>query len=336
MADFFDSGFTVRERSWHGKENLLAEAPETWDDARLAAGLMWEPRLVPLYFRDGDNEDGTPRFTVDTGAQRVERDDTGDGIGTVSGSFELITHAEMGQIMEPVLEVPGCRLDTMGSVKGGRSVYATVLLDEPYEIAGDIDGFGDQVTTLPYFAILNSHDGTGACKGLFTQVRVVCWNTVQAADADGDRHGAQFALRHTSGVKDRIAEARQIIDRCRDEAARWKAIAEELAKMPVTEEQQLQFLDEFIPLPTAKVVSDRQIANAQKDRDRFLFVLRESPTNSGMAHNALGLFNAATEWADHLRGFRSRDTYMGRQILRAEPMKAQALRTVRELVGSSS
>jgi hypothetical protein len=37
---------------------------------------------------------------------------------------------------------------------------------------------------------------------------------------------------------------------------------------------------------------------------------------------------------DHVRGFRNSDTYMGRQILSAEPLKAKAVRLVRELCPS--
>jgi phage/plasmid-like protein (TIGR03299 family) len=275
------------------------------------------------------------RFVQEDNAQRVERDDTGKGLGAVSGTFQLITHEEMGQIMEPVLADPGCKLDTMGSVKEGRMVYATVLLDEPYEIKGDVDGFGDPVLTLPYFAIINSHDGTGACKGLYTQVRIVCANTVQASAADGDRHGAQFILRHTSGVKTRLESARDVIKGCRVEASKWREMAEGLATIPVDATVQMQFLNEFIPEPPADVVSDRVRANVARDRTAFLHVLRDSATNCAMP-NALGLLNAAVEWADHLRGFRNRETYMGRQILSAEPMKGKALSLVRDLVGASA
>lgn len=355
MADYFESGFTVRERSWHGKETVLAEHPENWDDARMAAGLMWEPQFTPLYREARGSLLGGATFYMKDettgefveapqaravelaeGAKMVERDDTGKALGVVSNTFELITHAEMGQIMEAFLDQPNVKFDTAGSVKEGRQVYATVLLDEPYQIKGDVDGFGDPVTTLPYFALLNSHDGTGACKGLYTQVRVVCWNTVQASSADGDRHGAQFSLRHTSGVKMRIEEARDIIAGARVEALRWRTIAEQLALYPVTPEMQIQYLSEFIPEPPAGTTTDRVKANIVKDRDKFLHTLNNSLTNSAMSGNALGLFNASVEYLDHVRGFQNSQTYMGRQILSAEPFKAKALHLIRDLVGAGA
>lgn len=329
MSSYFESGFCVRERSWHGKELLLDEAPETWDDGRLAAGLMWEPRLVPLYYRNAEGE-----FVEADDARRVERDDTGEGLGTVSGTFELITHAEMGTIMEPVLSQPGCELDTMGSVKGGRQVFATVLLDEPYQVSGDIDGFGDPILTLPYFAIINSHDGSGACKGLYTQVRVVCANTVQAADMDGNRHGAQFTLRHTSGVKARIEDARDVVEGCRAEAARWRELAESLSLIKISADDQITFTAEFIPTPPEGTFTERVRANVDRDRKVFLHILRESATNERLQHTGLGLVNAAVEYLDHARGFRNQDTYLGRQILRSEPLKAKAVKLVRELASA--
>lgn len=332
MAHEFVSGFTVREASWHGLEDVLDEAPASWDEGRLAAGMMWEPRLVPLYYVNAAGE-----YVEHANGKRVERDDNGEacGTGTVSGTFELITHEEMGRIMEPVLDQPGCRLDTMGVLSNSGTVYATVLLDEPYTIPGDVDGYGDPVATLPYFAVMNSHDGTGACKGLFTQVRIVCKNTVQASAADGDRHGAQFSLRHTSGVKARLDDARDVVKRCREEAARWREIAAELVAEPITDEQQEEFAERFIAMPATVTVTDRVKANVLNDRANFMFVLRESATNTAMQHNALGLFNAAVEYADHVRRAQSRDTLIKRQIMRAEPLKTGALKLVRELVSAS-
>lgn len=329
MPDYFDTGFCVREPSWHGKELLLDHAPETWDEARMAAGLMWEPRLVPLYRRTVDDT-GTEVY-VQTDAKAVERDDTGAELGVVSNQFELLTHAEMGPIMEALLEDTACSFETAGSVRGGRQVWALIKLDEPYVVKGDRDGLGDEVLTVPYVALLNSHDGTGACKVVFTQVRVVCANTIQAADVDGDRTGLQFSFRHTSGMRDRIEDATEALRLARVEALRWQATAAELNGVTLTDVQVADFLDEWMPLPPAGTASERVVANVQRDRGRFMHLLDNSLTNSAMSRTGLGVVNAAVEYLDHVRGFQNRDTYMGRQLLRPEPLKARAVKLVRQL-----
>ncbi len=105
------------------------------------------------------------------------RSDTEAMLGTVSNTFELIDHAEMGRIIEALCGETNVKFETAGSCKGGAQVWALVYLDEPYTVAGD------DSQHLPFLAVLNSHDGTGACKATMCQTRVVCWNTVQAADA---------------------------------------------------------------------------------------------------------------------------------------------------------
>lgn len=163
----------------------------------------------------------------------------------------------------------------------------------------------------------------------------MCKNTVQASAADGDRHGSQFVLRHTSGVKARIDDARDVVNGCRAEAAKWREMAEALALLPISEAQQDEFAERFIAMPPAAIITDRVKAHVINDRANFLHVLRVSPTNSEMAHNGLGLFNAAVEYSDHVRRAQSRDTLIRRQIMRAEPLKAGALRIIRDMAGVS-
>lgn len=359
MSHYFDSGFCVRKPSWHRQENLLADYPENWDEARMAAGLMWEPKLVPAYrltmvTREATHAEvaesiidtnttvyrGTDgRWLIDVpsyveGTSRyVVRDDTQAEIGTVSDGFALINHGEMGQIIEAVLGQTNVKFETAGSVKGGAMVWALVKIDEPYTVAGDVDASGDPILTFPYLALLNSHDGTGACKLTRTQVRVVCWNTIQAADADGDNHGQQFKFRHTGKPMERIEDAKEALAGARDEATRWRAVAEELYGHPADEEFKLRFVSEFIPTPPAGVVSDRVMANVRKDQAHFMHLLSQ-PTNDMQAHTALGVFNASIEFLDHVRGFRNTDTYLGRTVLKAEPMKAKSLKLIRTLVGA--
>lgn len=74
MSDYFESGFAVREPSWHGKENLLTEAerPQTWEEGRIVAGLTWDWEVDDLYQRSVFVKDGGPveEFTAVSGFHR--------------------------------------------------------------------------------------------------------------------------------------------------------------------------------------------------------------------------------------------------------------------------
>jgi len=90
------------------------------------------------------------------------------------------------------------------------------------------------------------------------------------------------------------------------------------------------FLADFIPEPPAEVVSPRVRNNIDVARRAFKLIYLDSPTCDAHRGTALGLLDASVEYLDHVRGYRNRDTYMGRTLLRPEPLKAKAVSLIRE------
>ena len=101
--------------------------------------------------------------------------------------------------------------------------------------------------------------------------------------------------------------------------------------MKVTPVQTERFITAFFPAPPAGMASNRVLANLDESRRRYREILA-SPTvaGAGIAGTAYGLVQAAGEYADHVRGSRSWETRVKRSLLSPEPLKAQALRMVRE------
>lgn len=328
MPAYFDTGFSVRQPMWHGEGLVLDDYPTDWTDARKKAGLEWEPELVPMFTRtpniDHLLDPQLPEWTYEQvqGHQLVARDDNGKVLGPVTDSYGLVPHGEggMADILEAVLGA-GAKFETAGACKGGAQVWALAYLDEPLTIAGD------DTETLPFIALLNSHDGTGACKLVATSVRVVCWNTYQAASMQGERSGRQFVFRHTGSVTARIAEARDALAGVRDEQAKWVELANELHALPINDAALAVFCEQFIPEPentTERVRNDRKAK-----REAFTRLYLESPSTDGHRGTALGLVDTAVEWLDHVRPYRSADTYLTRTLLRPEPVKANAVALAR-------
>lgn len=339
MPAYFDTGFSVREPMWHDAEGkwTIDDYPVDWDDARVKAGLLWEPELVPCYTQVRPdptqpmpddvlmrNDGSATLFRPLEDHQVVVRDDTKAVLGVVSDQFGLVYHSVMGEILEAILGQPNVKFETAGSCKGGAQVWALAYLDEPYTLPGD------NTETYPFVALLNSHDGSGACKVTRTQIRVVCWNTYQAASMQGERTGMQFTFRHAGDVQGRIDEAIEALAGARTEAAEWTALATELFGMKVDKVMFNHFLADFIPEPPAEVVSDRVRGNIDRARKVFSHLYLDSVTTEAHRGTALGLIDASVEYLDHVRGYRNRDTLLGRTLLRTEPMKARALTLVRE------
>lgn len=324
MSHLFESGFCVRTPSWHRLETVLPEYPGSWDEARNLAGMAWDPISEPVYAIEGIDETGAPRYAEVDGFRRIARSDTGTTLSVMADTYSIIDHTEMGQIVEAVLEQNNVNWDTAGVLDEGRMVYACAYLDEPIEIPGDFS------PTFPYLALLNRHDGRGACKVLPTTVRVVCANTFAAAEAEGERDGTAYSFNHTKNWRDRIADARNAVRGVRDAAAQWAQIATELSLTPVTKAQRLAFVADFIPMPPGNVISDRVVRNIDEARTA-MFDLFESPTVAPIADTAYGLVQAAGEYLDHLRGYRNNETYMRRQLLKPQALKTKAITLAREV-----
>lgn len=357
MSAYFDCGFSVRKPSWHGEEDLLDEYPTDWDDARMKAGLMWEPRTAPTYHqRLVTAEEHNLIVTADTGAipvdvphpddrsdrkyrvmvpimgqQTIERDDTGEALAVTTEKFSLISHGNMGEIIEAVMGADAnVKFETAGSVREGRQVWALVRLDEPFSVPGD------DSATYPFLAMLNAHDGSAACSLTYTNVRVVCWNTWSAADEEGARSGARHVFRHVGDVTTRIAEAKATLANLRTQAADAQALFTELAKTPVRADQVATFSELFLPSPrdNGELCSNRVHQNVLTARTTFERLHDQSLTTEGIRGSAYGLFMAATEYLDHIRGFQNRDTYLGRTVLKPQAVRGHALDLVREVVAA--
>ena len=319
-----ESMFSVRQMPWHREGTILADYPGDWAEARTLAGLDWDPITTQVYALTDLNADGSPRYEPIEGWQAIVRSDNGGVLSLNKDSYTVISHGEMGEIVEAVLAQPNVRWETAGVLDGGRAVWCLALLDEPVELPGD------DSPTMPYLAITNRHDGTGSCALRATAVRIVCANTFRAAELEGERTGATFSFIHTASWRNRIEEARQAVTGARTEMRRYTELAHQLLGIPITPRQRELFVTQFIPMPPAGLVTDRVARNVEEARNalRLLFT---SPTNEQIAGTAYGLVQAAGEYLDHVRTARSWETRLNRTLIRPEPLKHRALSLIREV-----
>jgi len=335
MPANFDTGFFVIEPAWHGEGYVADRYPENWTEAREWAGLMWEPIEAPSFGYNGIREDGTTThspteavtgdYFADKDQKRIVRSDTGALLAVRDKGYTLIDHYEMGAVVDAITGQPNVKYETAGSLQGGRAVWALCLLDEPIVLPGD------NTPTYPFLALLNRHDGAGAFKALSTSVRIVCSNTFSAAEMQGERSNTVFTFRHSANWKDHIEEARQTIKGLRVDFNRYVELASDLANVPVTAQQREAFVVEFIPMPSASLVSDRVARNVETARQAVRDILN-SETTETINGTAFGLVQAAGQYLDHYRATRTDDSHYARQLLRPEKLKSTAVKLVRDLV----
>lgn len=319
MPAYFDNGMFAHKPAWHGLGNVLDHWPGTWEEAANAAGLNWDIETWPVYQKIDD------AFHQIPGYYQVVRDDTGELFTISRDSRVAISNTEFGQIVEYIMGSDlgrQLKYETLISLKGGRIVAVTMHLDEPYEIPGDPSPY------LSYMVGWTCHD-VGGMKFGNSQVRVVCANTQQAADADMNRRGVAWTIRHTANWSERVNEAREAVQAALRTNEDWMVMAKDLAHKQVGEADVQRFIDRWIPLSTD--MSVLQIARRQETRAKFLHVYEEAATTEGIRGTKWGLLQSAIEVCDHYSRFRTEDTRIKRTLLDGDNRKDKALAIVGRL-----
>jgi phage/plasmid-like protein (TIGR03299 family) len=341
MSALFESGFFVRKPAWHGLGVVLQEFPGREEAMRLAGhdftvmevdvGCEGKDIYDPSTFDgnmvrvDGvwksyDTAPGKKGLYVNQMKDGVAGPLHGNQLALVNRSLGLVQNEVCWDILEAIVDSPNVHYETGGTLEGGASCFATAWLDEPIEIDGD------DSPMYPFAAVNWRHDGLGAIKALGTTVREVCANTVAMAESEAEKSGRLFTFRHTKNVKDRIADAKLAIRGISEAHMEFAELANELARITFTEAQREEFVQEFIPTPPESLISKRVQTNIDEARGKVRGLLLSSPTIPD-AHRLTGwgMYNAGVEYLDHLRGYRNSNTYVGRTLLRPEPLKAKLL-----------
>ena len=118
----------------------------------------------------------------------------GDGYGVIQNSkafefIDLMTSGTIGGDQAPVIE-------TAGILNDGARMYVTAKMPGKFFIGGDdSEGIDD------YILFTNTHDGSGAVMALFTPIRVICQNTLNAAIRGAVN---KVAFKHTKNVGEKL------------------------------------------------------------------------------------------------------------------------------------
>jgi phage/plasmid-like protein (TIGR03299 family) len=325
MPAYFDRGFFVRTPAWHQLGTVLEDFPGREEGMRLA-GHDFEVLERQLKVEKPNDWPGAQPMAVPLkGWKALEHSTEGNVLNVVRSSYEIIQNSVGWDIVDAIVG-EGAKYETGITLKDGAVCLVTAWLDEPVTISGD-----DSVT-LPYLVVRWTHDGSGSLVARSTSVRVVCANTDEASAVEARRNKTEFVFRHTKHVSKRIEDAKLALRGVRDDFAAFTALSEELARIPVTREQRELFITSFLPIPPEALVSDRVVANVETARAAVRNLFNGPTIPEAHKLTAYGLRLAGIEYLDHLRGYRSTDTYVGRQLLRTEPAKVKLAGLIKEVV----
>ena len=318
MAHLVEQMAYVGRTPWHGLGNRLAEQQsiDVWMEQ---AGLNWNIRETPVRFINGDKSHLGEILSFDD-HKVLYRSDNRTPLSVVSQRYQVVQPREILEFYRDLTEKSGFELETAGSLKGGRKIWALARTGQSGVLKGN-----DR--TDAYVLLATACDGTMATTAQFTSVRVVCNNTLAVA-LDGRAQSVKVSHRN---VFDADAVKKQLgisVSAWDDFMYRLKALSER--KVEQSEAEKV-IRNLFQPRPDQIEQNSNERAMGKvhalfdgEGRGAYL------PSSYGTAY---GLLNAVTEFVDHERRARSDDHRLDSAWFgQGATLKQQALNQVLALV----
>jgi phage/plasmid-like protein (TIGR03299 family) len=292
MAHLVESMAFVGQTPWHGLGHQLpSQQPlEVWAQK---AGMDWDIRETPVrYITGAAGNLGAIESFPDN--KVLFRSDTHAPLSVVSQRYQVVQPREILEFYRDLSEVSGFELETAGVLKGGRKFWALARTGQSTALKGKDVSRG-------YVLLATACDGTLATTAQFTNIRVVCNNTL--AIALGNNSGAVKVPHSTRFNAEAVKKQLGIsVAGWKDFMDRMKSLSER--KMKHTEVQRF-FLQVFTDhtSQSSGVTNESAMAKAMS-----LYEGRGRGAELASAKGtAYGLLNAVTEFVDHERRARSVD-----------------------------
>jgi phage/plasmid-like protein (TIGR03299 family) len=240
-SDGSASFVSARSHAWHRLGEVLPSEFDAAQAMRHAKLGGWNVRKEALHTTALSAEGGVTTLQVpDQFAIVRTHPVTGrqDVLGVVGSGYTPIQNEEHAALLDALVDESGAHFETAGSLKGGRQVFITMKLPTTMQIGGV-----DPVQV--YLVALNSHDGRSAFRLLVSPVRVVCANTQAAAIR---RAQSSFSIRHTSGARGYIEQARQALGLTFTYAEAFQAEAEAMIAQAVSDAQFAAIVADLWPI----------------------------------------------------------------------------------------
>lgn len=180
---------------WHGLGKQQNEMM-TSEQALREAGLNYEVGLLPVKITiEGKDYVVPDRFAT-------YRKDINLPFCTVGSKYTVIQNTEAFKFIDSVLGRKEAVIETAGALFNGEKVFITCKLPNNIRMKGTNDIIEN------FLVLVNDFTGSDPLYALFTPVRVVCHNTVNAAMRDFSN---KYTIRHTVSSKLKLDFGQEIL-----------------------------------------------------------------------------------------------------------------------------
>jgi phage/plasmid-like protein (TIGR03299 family) len=252
----------------------------------------------PLHASFGEGDDGALDLSVEIPSHfGIFRSDTRAPLGVVGGRYSIVQNSELFGLADVLIQDGHAHYSTAGSLLNGRIVWTLAEMGE-FRINRRDQKFDDVIKR--YLLWTTRHDGLGKIIGGFTDVRVVCNNTLDAAMGRGIAN--RIAIKHTRSASARIEEAHKTFDVLIANAAKQTEEFQTMADTAMNVDSFRTFATEFVTSTEAdNEVKNMELREKRRDAkvEELIQLFTDGTGNHG--NSMWDGYNAVTEWLDHQR-----------------------------------
>lgn len=219
----------VGETPWHGIGTQVTEAL-TAKEALVAAELDWDVVKAPVFTMNQAFGSAVEPVEV-KGWNAIQRKTDGRTYTVAKDGYTPMQNMECFNFFDGVIGEGKAVYEVAGSLYLGAKVWIVARLRDSIDVNGD--------EVKPYLTLVNSHDGSTALQMFWAPLRVVCRNTLRMAVSQASE---RFYARHTKGINNRVADAREILGMANAGFAEFKEVAEWMGTRQITSQQRQELV----------------------------------------------------------------------------------------------
>jgi len=246
-ANFTSGWLGNNQQAWHGMGVVTEGTLPAREAFETANALFTVEKRELLYPTKPGDEGRTLPFNLPSGAFGLVRTDTQALLGVVSRQYEIVQNDSLLRMAEFIREEVD--MDCVIVLSDGAKVCFTATLRgaEADIVPGD--------TVKRRIVGYLGHDGKTGCGAKFTNIRVVCQNTLTAALGES---GAHSSITHKNGANNNFDALINSIDVARQDFITECDLMREFSRASMRLQGFDEFVDEVYNIDEGQVFRKRQ------------------------------------------------------------------------------
>lgn len=230
--------YTVKGMPFRYKGAVNVEDCKTAEDVMSSAGLNWNVSKceliakMPIHINQADTNGfihGTNNYVECPNAFATYRTDYNIPLGIVKERYTPVQNTEAFNFFNNAIGKNKALWQTAGFFGNGERIFVSAKLPKNIFVQDDV--------IENYLVFTTSHDGSSGVKILFTPIRIVCENTLNAAISSSTNY---ISFRHTKSVHNNLDIAAEILETCNNKIANLQEQFILMKKIKMTDEKAQQ------------------------------------------------------------------------------------------------